>query len=165
MTTSEFKVGDLVYYPLRGTRIFQLKYSNSQAYPVSIFYYLDDDDHYDTFTRGGLGYVDHTAPVIFHATEENHKLLEQLYGMKFEEPPVKPTSKDIIKALLDRGDKYVPCWVSDYNQEPNEQNRVELIYKYDEYSKYPYSCEDNSWVYATPFDIRTGKALVDISDV
>lgn len=153
-----FKVGDKVYFPKVSANVFTVCTDyDTDEYPITV-------DEY-TFTHDGKLYVEDALPVIYHATPENHKALEQLYGVEFEKPPTKPTSKEIIKALLDRGDRYVPCWVSDINEEPDEQNRVKLIYKYDEYNKYPYSCEDDSWVYATPFDIRTGQTITELPTV
>ena len=114
--SEKFKVGDLVYYPQLGHGIFTLKMSyNLLNYPVRIS--KGDFDEL-TFTADGKLYEDDKAATIFHATPENQRLLEQLHGIKLEDAPVKPTSHEIIKAMLERGDKSVDCWVSDTVKEP-----------------------------------------------
>lgn len=159
---NEFKVGDKVYCPKLSRKVLvpQETVGGLGSYPLTIS--INDTHYYFTFD-GKYSSLDE-VPSFHHATEENHALLEKLYGVEFEKPPAKPASKEIIQAMLDRGDKYIACWVSDDNPEPNEQDRMGLIYKYVEYSKYPYRCEDNSWKYATPFDIRTRQPITELPE-
>lgn len=78
-----FKVGDKVYFPLKGNKIYTLKQSKNKTYPLMIEF-VDDDS--TTFTRNGIYYTDHENPSIFHATKRNKELLSKLFGTEFEEP-------------------------------------------------------------------------------
>lgn len=159
---SEFKVGDKVYVPYYGTGIFI----------VSTNSYNEDLDKYPlmigarTFTVHGKNYDNRPLQDIFHATPENHELLEKLYGVEFEKPPALPTSREIIQAMLDRGDKYVCCWVSDNTQEPDHRCVCYLISDYDgDAASFPYlTNKGDRWKYATPFDIRTGLAITEMPE-
>ena len=94
----EFKVGDKVYYPKEGNKVFTIEEDEyTILYPLRF--------GANTFTRDGRRHARDITPSLFHATPENHKALEQLYGDEFEKPPVKPTSKDIITGMLIRGDE------------------------------------------------------------
>lgn len=155
----EFKVGDKVYFPGYGTGIFELE-ANS---------YNEDLEKYPfmigakTFTTHGETYERNFLQDIFHATPENHELLEKLYGVEFEKPPVKPTSLEIIRAMLARGDKYVPCWVSVSVEEPSFESISRMIY-YIEHGEITYFIDDSGdeWKYATPFDPRTGEPITEL---
>lgn len=155
---SEFKVGDKVYVPYYGTGIFI----------VSTNSYNEDLDIYplmigaQKFTVHGKNYDYGPLQEIFHATPENHELLEKLYGVEFEKPPVKPTSKEIIQAMLARGDKYVCCWVSDFDESPTIENYWAYISAYRD-SPYHFAIPDGSrFKYATPFDPRTGEPITEL---
>lgn len=159
---SKFKVGDLVYYPYENQKIFKLEKINNSIYSLQIR--TEDFDY--RFSDDGFVASPYSIPLIFHATPENHKALEQLYGVEFEKPPVKPTSKEIVKAMLARGDKYVCCWVSDNTQEPDHRCVCDLILDYDgDAASFPYlTNKDESWKYATPFDPRTGEPITELPE-
>ena len=94
----EFKAGDKVYYPKEGNKVFTIEEDEyTILYPLRF--------GANTFTRDGRRHARDITPSLFHATPENHKALEQLYGDEFEKPPVKPTSKGIIKGMLIRADE------------------------------------------------------------
>lgn len=157
---SEFKVNDKVYFPCYGTGIFKVEANsyneNLDKYPLMI--------GARTFTVHGKNYENRLLQDIFHATPENHELLEKLYGVEFEKPPVQPTSKEIIQAMLARGDKCVCCWVSDFEQSPTADNTWDYITDYMDDS-YPFTISSGSgWKYATPFDIRTGLAITEMPE-
>lgn len=78
-----FKVGDKVYFPVKGTEIYTLKQSKNKTYPL-IIEFVDNDS--TTFTKNGIYYTDNKNTSIFHATKENQELLSKLYGIQFEEP-------------------------------------------------------------------------------
>ena len=40
--------------------------------------------------------------------------------LEIEKPP-KPTRRDIIQAMLARGDKFVPCWISNNDETPHRE--------------------------------------------
>lgn len=152
-----FKAGDKVYFPGVTDKVLTLSKNarDSKYYPLTA-------DGY-TFTFDGNLVKDNRLPSIFHATPKNHALLEQLYGGEFEKPPVKPSSKEIIRAMLDRGDKYVCCWLSDNDETPDKSNVYELIEEVTSTGFRPYR-ERYSWEYATPFDIRTGQPITEIPE-
>lgn len=92
--SKEFKVGDKVYCPMYSTSILRVARNrtgyHSNSYPLAITV----GRNHDTLTNYGKIRNADKQPVLFHATPENHKALEQLYGVEFEKPPVKPTSKE-----------------------------------------------------------------------
>ena len=73
-------------------------------------------------------------------------------------------STRIIKALLDRGEESVHCWVSDFFEKPDCTDIPEEIVKYDPDSKYPFYDGGLQWKYATPFDPATGKAITELPE-
>lgn len=155
----EFKVGDLVYCTMHGNRIYTIhdKYdSMSEDCPL----WVNDN----SFMIDGRFHANRPMPDLLHATPENHELLEKLYGVEFEKPPVKPTSKEIIQAMLERGDKCVPCWVSDCKENPGADSVLECIVGYSD-DFYPFKLsKGGSWKYATPFDPRTGKPITELPE-
>ena len=152
----EFKTGDKVYYPFRSTKVLTIHERNSPDYPMLV------SEHTSSFTIDGKSYIEDILPSIFHATPENHTLLEQLYGVEFEAPPVKPTSREIVQAMLKMGEKYVCCWVSDFEETPTSENEWAYISEYVDDS-YPFTMpSDSGWKYATPFDPHTGEAITGL---
>ena len=101
--SKEFKVGDKVYCPMYSTSILTVSRNTSgcnlDSHPLEIV--LGGDD---ILTNDGKFSDGDEQPILFHATPENHKALEILYGDEFEKPPVKPTSKSISKGALLRDD-------------------------------------------------------------
>lgn len=108
---NEFKAGDLVYYPSYSQAIYKLKENpnkdsdyplviNEQgcASPIQSFAVTGEKD----FNIVNIG-----PPSIFHATLETKKLLDQLYGIEFEEP-----SKTLYQKMeehFDKGGRDVLC--------------------------------------------------------
>lgn len=154
---NKFKAGDKVYYPQLSAEVLTIHKSNSSVYPIHV------TEHDFNFTIEGKYLSGDTAPCLIPATPENHKLLEQLYGVEFEAPPVKPTSKDIIKAMLDDGWKYVPCLVSDKYIVDCASDLIEydLIMKVLDDS---FKSTLVKWYHAFPVDPRTGKLIIDYVD-
>ena len=159
---SKFKAGDWVYYPTRSNSVYKVTAIEEDAdYLVHV---LIDGNYTITFTKDGKQYNSDNIAKIFPATEENHGLLERLYGMEFETPPPISIPKQIIQDLLNKGELFVPCWASDDDECPTRDNMWVFICGVDN-SAYPFTdTEGNYWMYATPFDIRTGKALVTLPD-
>lgn len=161
---SKFKADDLVYYPTMGTQVFQLDECRGlDCLPICIRF-DGDEGVFEAFTSTGLVHLTDQLPKIFHATEENHALLEKLYGKEFQKPPTKPTSRDIIKAMLARGDKCVPCWVSDGNPQPRSTHDIELITHVDPDLDYVTSINGTGWNFATPFDPRTLEPITEMPE-
>ena len=159
----KFKVGDLVYYPVQGTQVFQLEGNSNLHYPLTITFYDDDgDEGFDTFTLEGFYIKTQKTPLLFHATPENKFKLEGLYNVEFENPPTKLTSHEIIKAKLDKGLEGVPCWVSDTNQQPTSEDYWTFIKKVKETHGTYIDKNGLRWVFATPFDLDKCKAITEL---
>lgn len=105
-----FKVGDKVYCPIAGTKIYTLEENLSNTYSVKIF----SKDDIAIFTKDGKYSPSHQASNLFHATKENHELLSKLYGMKFEEP------KSFLDHHLSLGSKVLCLIAKEPNDLPNK---------------------------------------------
>lgn len=82
----EFKAGDKVYCPRLGTKVYTLEGTVSvfAGYPFPVRITIDDKNY--TYTKEGISFIGNECSDLFHATEENKVLLDQLYGTAFEEP-------------------------------------------------------------------------------
>ena len=86
--------------------------------------------------------------------------LEDFYGDEFEKPSVKPTSREIIQAMLARGDKNVCCWVSQSDEYPTRSSHLAFIGSVDNdvfIDEY-----DAIWRFATPFNLHTGTEITEL---
>ena len=146
----EFKAGDKVYYPPRSTKVLTVYERNSPKYPIMV--------GGQVFTCDGTFLGDEELPCLIHATPENHALLEQLFGVEFEAPPVKPTSCEIIKAMLARGDKYVLCRVINCESDDCYFVLIERVFEDGGYI----DSEGTIWDCATPFNPRTGTEITEL---
>lgn len=144
-----------------GTKVFQPEKCKSFVnYPVRICF-SDVDSDFESFTSRGLARIRNKLPQIFHATKENQAKLEAFHGIEFEKPPVKLTSKEIIKAMLERGDKCVPSWLSDYKENPTTDDQWDYAYYVEDGEKI-IDVDGHAWRYATPFDPRTGESITEL---
>ena len=86
--SKKFKVGDEVYYPMHSTSILRVGRNktgyNPNIYPLGITV----GSNHESLTNDGKIRNADKQPALFHATPENHKALEQLYGVEFEKPPI-----------------------------------------------------------------------------
>ena len=154
----EFKVGDKVYFPFVDGQIYTLKAHDGKSYPLAI----ESDSFFESFTLRGYNYADNHLPSIFHATPETQRLLEQLHGIKLEDAPVKPTSREIIQAKLDGGKPAVPCWVSDIDNQPSVEACWAFVAKVIDGN---FSYKDTNgirWEFATPFDPDKCEAITEL---
>lgn len=104
---SKFKVGDKVFFPPSGGKVFGLEDSGINVYPISV----DVGFARVTFTSKGCENPTFVGSAIFHATKENHELLSKLYPeIQFELPPI--TNNEIVRQMLEDG-KPVMCYLSD----------------------------------------------------
>ena len=159
----QLKAGDKVYCPHISTQVFQLhNRSGSLSYPLGITYYDDGTERFISFTLDGFEFKDNKTPQLFHATPEMKAKLEDLYGIKLEKPPVKPTSREIIQAMLDRGDKFVPCWVSNAHKHPVYVNKWVFICRVGD--DYYLDEAGTKWRYATPFDHKTEQPITELPE-
>ncbi len=152
----EFKVGDGVYFPKKSNKVLTLG-KNENGYKP---YPLEVSDV--GFTVDGKYNPLDALPIIYHATPENRALLEQLYGVEFEAPPTKPTSREIIQAMLERGDKSVSCWVSKSHEKPRYVNGWGFICQVTDTHFIDHF--GTSWEYATPFDPRTEQPITELPE-
>ena len=87
-----------------------------------------------------------------HATQENYEMLCKLYPHnRFEKPPVVLKGSDLCRAMLERGDKYVPCFFDDESYEKAIKDKNSVIIE----------CTDlgDCVNYLVPFDPCTGEPL------
>lgn len=105
---SNFKAGMWVYSPTEGTDILQVIATDDLMYPIEV------GDK--SFTECGMYHNTDQYPSIFHATKENQALLEALYGVKFDDPPLSDKEK-VILALQGAKGKPVVCWVKSGNSD------------------------------------------------
>ena len=156
--SKKFKVGDKVYCPMYGTSILKVFRNTSgcnlDSHPFEIVVGGDD-----ILTNDGK-IINDVIPSIFHATPENHKALEQLYGVEFEKPPVKPTSREIIKATLARGDKYVLCRATNCESYDCYFVLIERVFEDGGYS----DSEGATWDSAEPINPRTGEEITELPE-
>ncbi|OOS05981.1 hypothetical protein SAMN02745664_10219 [Moraxella cuniculi DSM 21768] len=164
----KFKAGDKVYCPSLGREVYKVleNLSGGTDFPLCVHKGVKEL----TLTLEGFYYPTDPLLTILHATEENHALLEKLYGVEFEKPPAKPEPRAIIAALLEHN-KYVPCLVSDKDCEKdiikrfnaNSDDKVidcitQLLGDYNS----GYKGVDYRWKYAVPFDIKTGEVITQL---
>ena len=99
---------------------------------------------------------------ICHATPENHALLSKLHPhIKFEAPPKELMGSDLCRAMLEKGWKYVPCYVHD-GSDDEAINRKHYVSVKNETPRSGYNFSGtgiNDWKYAVPIDPRTGEPL------
>lgn len=143
-----FKPGDKVYYPAKSNRIYTVRDRKKDGdFPFEV-------DGY-SFTVDGKRQSTDFMPSIFLATDDNRHQLQDLTGSWFEIPLKVPTNADIIKEMLERGDKYVMCYVSDTCEVPDHCCKPRVIDGYDPDSPFPFTVKDEpGWKYATPIDNR-----------
>ena len=156
--SKKFKVGDKVYCPMYGTSILKVFRNTSgcnlDSHPFEIVVGGDD-----MLTNDGK-IINDVIPSIFHATPENHKALEILYGDEFEKPSVKLTSREIIQAMLARGDKSVCCWVNDISEDPTSSySWAFIISAFDDV--FIDEC-GTAWEFATPFNHQTRQPITEL---
>ena len=154
---NKFKVGDKVYCPIYGQKVYTvLPSSNDEdpSYPIAV--------NNETFTADGRFYTRDSVGQLVHANEDNRLILEKLYGVEFEKPPRELLGNELVQAMLARGDKCVPCWVSDGNPQPRSTHDIELITHVDPNLDYVTSINGSGWKYATPFDPRTLEPITEL---
>lgn len=162
----KFKVGDLVYYPNISNKIGKIVGTSIIANaPCCLKVAIDDTAIFTT--KDGRFAVNAPIPVIYHATQKNYEWLSATFAnVTFEPPPKCKEPKEIIKAMLESGWEYIACWASESIETPNSTNAYELICgicningigTYFKGNKY-------NWKYVTPFDLKTGKTIIDFVD-
>ena len=99
-----------------------------------------------------------------HATQENYEMLCNLYPhIEFEQPPKELKGSDLCRAMLEKGWKFVPCYVHDESDD-EAMNRKHYVSVKKETPKSGYNFSStgaNDWKYAVPIDPRTGEPLTE----
>jgi hypothetical protein len=113
-----FKAGDKVYCPLKGTGIYRVMRGDEPYHPL----YLADLSY--RFTVEGVA-KESGLPQFFHATQENQKMLEQLYGFVFVDAP--KTGSDLTRQMFNESSKPILCYVSDTSDYQAVQNNRPVL--------------------------------------
>ena len=140
----KFKVGDKVY-------LFGADYIEEITKIIGANFYLAGAD-FDASV---------SIKEICHATTENYERLQATFPhIEFEQPPKELKGSDLCRAMLEKGWKFIPCYVSDdSDQNAIDHEYVDLI-----------ACKDHLFrnsingyghEYAVPFDPRTGEPLTE----
>ena len=154
---NKVKIGDKVYFPPKSTKVLTIcRNSCSSEYPIVVL--VDSERHPWSLTTDGKVYVDDALPSLFHATPEMKAKLEDLYGVEFEVPPVKPTSREIIQAMLARGDKYVLCRATNCESDDCYFVLIERVFEDGGYI----DSEGTIWDSAKPINPRTGIKITEL---
>lgn len=153
---NKFKIGDKVYHPAKTTEVLTIRRNSYSSYPIR----TNDE----SFTLDGRRLKSDVLPSIFHATPEMWAKLEALFEAEFEKPHVKPTSREIIAAMLDIEKLPVPCWVSNVSEQPSSVNNWIFIDEVVD-DNYPFiDKNERHWKYATPFDRTTLQPITELPE-
>lgn len=162
MTDFNFKEGDRVYYPAATNEVLQV---DSNLYVSYIC--AGDEGTSAKIYNGGKFYSFHRNPAFFPATQEWYDKLVHVYpDLEKPAPPSVEKAKQIIQKMRDDGWRYVPCCVSNSKELPTRYDNkeyIDCIIKRDP-DGYNFGGLYGNWVYATPFDPRTGNPIADYVD-
>ena len=102
--------------------------------------------------------------LLCHATPENHALLSKPFpAIEFEQLAKELKGSDLARAMLDKGWKYVPCYVHD-GSDDEAINRKHYVSVKNETPRSGYNFSGtgaNDWKYAVPIDPKTGEPLTE----
>ena len=142
----KFKVGDKVY-----------KYGETDVKTVL-----------EVFEDGYMRISDYPHRVnhetLCHATPENYERLQATFpDIALEQPRKVLMGSDLARAMLEKGWKFVPCYVHDVSDdEAIDRKHYVSVKKETPKSGYNFSGTGaNDWKYAVPIDPRTGEPLTE----
>lgn len=162
----EFKVGDKVYCLRLGNKIFTV-HQEKDYHGMDNFLVGIVGGRIVNFDNSGISHhlLFKGQQVVTHATTENYEMLSKLYpNTEFEAPREPKAPKEVIQAMLNSGWIGVTCYVSDDNKRPSKHDKKSLITSINETRKFPFCGGGCWWLYATPFDLSTGKIIIDYID-
>ena len=143
----KFKVGDKVY-------LFGIDYIEEITKIIGANVYLAGAD-FDASV---------SIKEICRATQENYERLQATFpDIEFEQPTKPLVGSDLCRAMLDKGWKYVPCYVHD-GSDDEAINRKHYVSVKNETPRSGYNFSGtgaNDWKYAVPIDPRTGEPLTE----
>ncbi|SUB59104.1 Uncharacterised protein [Phocoenobacter uteri] len=159
MTATTFKTGDKVYYPDHDCKIHTLE-RDAMGNRLSIK--LDSDQCFNSYVPfTNKGSLDASGiQKIFLATEENHKLLSQLYpNIEFEKPKLR--GSELAKKLAK--DQYILAWVSPVSDKEARNRTIPDVIKYNNANNRFESEYGSKWEYAVPVRL-TKNGTVEITE-
>lgn len=140
--TPRFKVGNKVYVGLTG-KIAQVTE-------------IIDDEVVNVANKNNE--VRAWVSNICHATPENYERLQATFPhIEFEKPTKELTGSDLCRAMLDKGWKYVLCWVSNYGEDM--RGAIDFVYSRNHSGQF--KAGGGNFNHAVPFDPRTGEPLTE----
>ena len=101
---------------------------------------------------------------LCYATPENHAMLSKPYPhIEFEQPTKELKGSDLARAMLEKGWKFVPCYVSDVSDdEAIDRKYYATVENKNPTNGYSFiSTGETDWKYAVPIDPRTGNPLTE----
>ncbi|MDP8173164.1 hypothetical protein QJU93_07310 [Pasteurella skyensis] len=160
MEEKTFKAGDRVYYPEYTNKICTLEECKTEETPLKILLNSSSSySGYNLLTEKGCNGISNTQKIFF-ATEENYKLLSQLYSnIEFEKPKLK--GSELAKKLAK--DQYILAWVSDDSEKEARRDRICDVVKYDSSCIQFITEELVEWEFAIPVNL-TKEGTVEITE-
>lgn len=159
---SKFKVGDTVIVVLDDVDIQFAKIEAERKSSLYAFVaFLKDRGDLSFTAEGKFDAENSSRQDFFPATPENIAAINQLYGADLKLPM---TPNEVVKAMLDRGDKYVVCKVSDVGYARALQVAdIRVIVRSVNYNQtnVVMDVDNGTWQYAIPIDPKTGLEITE----
>lgn len=159
ITAPRFQAGQKAYCPWLNVGRLVLLESNHADY---LFAETVKGKQYFNNDGTSVDVISHAQPELFHATQANYELLCKLMPwVNFEAPPKPLTGSDLARAMVGKGWKYMPCFVSNESDDFAQKTKLtDLIFALDGDRSKEF-VGDDVWKYAVPFDPRTGEPLTE----
>lgn len=113
----------------------------------------------------GMAIIDNDSGLTYNNQISIDELTRDYEPDSIFEPSLEHlTGSDLCKALLEKGWKYVPCYVSDEScSDACYRTTTEVISGYDVHGKYFVSngLDGYCWKFTVPFDPKTGAVLTE----
>lgn len=162
MKEVEFKVGDLVYCPSISLNVLEVlpvdDWQMKKKTPIRLP--TINDNIVLFLTELGVD-IYSKMPVIVHATQQNYELLSKLYpNVSFEPPPKRKEPKDVIQAIINSNYKFIACINKSVDVEKHPLDGMGI------FSAHTLKTIDYEKLIGelVPFDLETGRVIVDFMD-